>query len=149
MTRAYRRITKEELQEAVIGCLNFAEVCRLLNRSPVGGNITNFQVLCRKWEIDTSHMTGQAHARGKTSNKLMPPEIMLVMGEPGSRRAVPRRLKRALLAMGVEYKCNRCGIVDWHGKQILEIDHIDGQYWNNTAENLQFLCPNCHAAKDK
>jgi hypothetical protein len=26
----------------------------------------------------------------------------------------------------------------------LEIDHIDGDYHNNLAENLRYLCPNCH-----
>jgi DNA-directed RNA polymerase subunit RPC12/RpoP len=27
----------------------------------------------------------------------------------------------------------------------LEIHHIDGNYLNNTIENLQVLCPNCHS----
>ena len=32
------------------------------------------------------------------------------------------------------------------GQQLqLVIDHIDGDYHNNEASNLRFLCPNCHA----
>lgn len=27
----------------------------------------------------------------------------------------------------------------------LEIDHIDGDYTNNSEDNLQLLCPNCHS----
>lgn len=44
--------------------------------------------------------------------------------------------------------CQCCG---WnkrneHTKNIpLEIHHIDGNYLNNSEENLQLLCPNCHS----
>jgi hypothetical protein len=30
----------------------------------------------------------------------------------------------------------------------LEIDHIDGKCFNNTLENMRFLCPNCHSQTD-
>ena len=45
-------------------------------------------------------------------------------------------------------KCSRCG---WgeknpHTNNIpLEIEHIDGNYKNNSEENLILLCPNCHS----
>lgn len=42
--------------------------------------------------------------------------------------------------------CNRCGISDWFGEKItLELDHIDGISDNNSRENLEGLCPNCHS----
>lgn len=28
---------------------------------------------------------------------------------------------------------------------VLHVDHVDGDAWNNEAENLRFLCPNCHS----
>lgn len=46
------------------------------------------------------------------------------------------------------YKCARCG---WGEKNMytnkipLEIEHIDGNYKNNSEENLIVLCPNCHS----
>lgn len=62
-------------------------------------------------------------------------------------REAPVVLRRALLEMGRECKCDKCGLVDkWQGEPILlEIHHIDGDWRNNEQSNLQFLCPNCHS----
>lgn len=43
-------------------------------------------------------------------------------------------------------KCNKCGLVDWMGMAItLEMDHIDGDRFNNSRSNLECACPNCHS----
>lgn len=43
-------------------------------------------------------------------------------------------------------KCNMCGISEWMGKSIsLELEHKDGNHHNNTRDNLEALCPNCHS----
>lgn len=56
-------------------------------------------------------------------------------------------LRRCILNNKVfEYKCNKCGIKDWNGESItLEIEHKDGDNWNNNKNNLELLCPNCHS----
>jgi 5-methylcytosine-specific restriction endonuclease McrA len=56
-------------------------------------------------------------------------------------------LRRCILNNNLfEYKCNKCGIKDWNGKNItLEIEHKDGNNWNNKENNLELLCPNCHS----
>lgn len=46
------------------------------------------------------------------------------------------------------YRCEKCGwgeINPFTGKVPLQIHHIDGNSENNTEENLQVLCPNCHS----
>jgi len=43
-------------------------------------------------------------------------------------------------------RCNCCGINEWQGRPItLELHHKDGNHKNNSRENLEYLCPNCHS----
>tara|TARA_B100000287_G_C20358869_1_gene672932 strand:- start:289 stop:723 length:435 start_codon:yes stop_codon:yes gene_type:complete len=43
------------------------------------------------------------------------------------------------------FKC----VADITDSCMLEMDHIDGERWNNVPENVQTLCRNCHAYKTK
>ena len=46
-------------------------------------------------------------------------------------------------------KCECCGLSQWRGQDIpLQVHHIDGNHYNNELNNLQILCPNCHAQTD-
>lgn len=45
-------------------------------------------------------------------------------------------------------KCMKCGwgvVNPYTGNTPLEVHHKDGDYKNNTEENLELLCPNCHS----
>jgi hypothetical protein len=45
--------------------------------------------------------------------------------------------------------CNKCGLSEWRGFKIsLELEHKDGNSSNNSRENLEGLCPNCHSITD-
>jgi hypothetical protein len=47
------------------------------------------------------------------------------------------------------HKCERCHGTTWLGEKIpLERHHKDGDTANNTDENLELLCPNCHTFTD-
>ena len=44
-----------------------------------------------------------------------------------------------------EAKCECCGLSEWMGKPIpLELHHKDFNHYNNSLDNLQILCSNCH-----
>lgn len=45
-----------------------------------------------------------------------------------------------------KYECIKCKLINWEGERLsLEINHIDGDKLNNSKENLELLCPNCHS----
>lgn len=57
--------------------------------------------------------------------------------------------KRNRIIKEQENCCNVCKISTWRGFQItLEIDHKDGNRDNDSRENLEGLCPNCHSITD-
>ncbi|MFD3325719.1 HNH endonuclease signature motif containing protein [Streptomyces sp. NPDC058701] len=38
---------------------------------------------------------------------------------------------------------------EWLGRPItLQIDHISGDWLDNSPENLRYACPNCHSPTD-
>lgn len=55
---------------------------------------------------------------------------------------------RDLLLDVWNHKCSRCGWAEINPttrKIPLELEHIDGNYRNNSITNLTILCPNCHS----
>lgn len=60
------------------------------------------------------------------------------------------KLKDKLIEFGLkENKCEICGNIQWLEQPIpLQIHHINGINNDNRVENLQILCPNCHALTD-
>ena len=60
------------------------------------------------------------------------------------------KLKLRLISEGVKkHRCEVCGITEWMGKKVpIELDHIDGNHYNNDFTNLRIICPNCHAQTD-
>jgi hypothetical protein len=56
-------------------------------------------------------------------------------------------LRKKLIEDGIKkHKCEVCSLNEWMGQKIpLELHHMDKDRFNNQLENLQILCPNCHA----
>jgi hypothetical protein len=59
-------------------------------------------------------------------------------------------LKKRLFKAGLKKRqCESCGEKKWLGEDIpLALHHKDGVSSNHLLENLQILCPNCHAFTD-
>lgn len=60
------------------------------------------------------------------------------------------RLRMRLLREGIKkHQCEICNNSEWNEKPIpLELDHIDGNKFNNNLSNIRLICPNCHAQTD-
>lgn len=89
---------------------------------------------------------GQQAKKGqqKGPNKYKPAAYYLVKHGPS---ITSHKLKLKLIADGLKQdKCEKCGHSHWLGKKLpLELHHKDGDHYNNEIENLEILCPNCHA----
>ncbi|MFP8962275.1 HNH endonuclease [Streptomyces nanhaiensis] len=139
------RHTERRLRELVRESSSVAEVVRRLGIAPVGGNQAHIGRRIAVLGIDTSHFTAVRPRRPKS-----PPGDRLVLGSPASGRVPGERLRRLLTGQGVPEKCADCGIgPEWRGKPLrLEVDHLNGDWWDNRPGNLRLLCPNCHAVTD-
>ena len=61
--------------------------------------------------------------------------------------ALSSHVKRYLLEKA-DYKCEKCGwseLNPYTNKIPLEVHHKDGDHTHNTEDNLEVVCPNCHA----
>lgn len=59
--------------------------------------------------------------------------------------ASARTLKRFLIKTHGS-KCQVCGVQGWMGKPlVMDLEHMDGDPYNNSLSNLSLICPNCHS----
>lgn len=101
--------------------------------------------ILKKFEIEYDGNQG-GKGFSKTTNKYVP--LMEYLQKSVDIQSNKVRIK--LLKEGYkEYRCECCKLDNWMGIPIsLELHHIDGNRYNNTLENFQLLCPNCHAQTD-
>ena len=137
------KYTREVLEPIVAQSISVADVVRQLGLRPNGGAHSHLCRVIKKLDLDTSHF--RRTNPGARRRRLSAEEILIANRLEG-RREKPPLLRRALVEIGVPYVCAMCGNDGtWMGVPLtLEIDHIDGDLFNNSPSNLRFLCPNCH-----
>jgi DNA-binding phage protein len=119
------------------------EVCRKANIVPTTGNYDTLKRIIKEENLDISHFkricVSSDVSRRNTEEYLS-----------NNFSISTYRLKNRLLKEGYkECRCEKCGSTEWFGKPIpLELHHINGDNNDNRLENLQMLCPNCHAFTD-
>lgn len=126
-------------QNQLNSCFSIADVCRLVGWVPSGDNYRRAKELIK--DLDTSHFRVGPWNKGKKvkiENITLSLEEILVENSPHKNT---EKIKRRLFKEGLkEQKCEICGYTE-----NLELHHINGNPTDNRIENLQILCPNCHA----
>lgn len=138
----------EEVRLAVANSLSLAGAQRWLGRKPGGGGYRFLRRRIAELRIDTSHLLGEGWRRGNPPAPVpaLPISTYLVRGS----RYQSHQLRRRLIEEGLmEARCESCSGVKWMDKPMpLELDHVNGDRWDNRLCNLRLLCPNCHAQTD-
>ncbi|MET7861515.1 HNH endonuclease signature motif containing protein [Streptomyces sp. NPDC005318] len=145
-------IPVDALRAAVPKATSYADVMRALNLEVTDTNHRRVRRKVLQLKLDASHFKRRSWASGSTGVQEQKPiaSTTLVVMPQGSSRANRARLHRALQEVGTPYRCDSCGNPgEWQGQPItLQIDHISGDWLDNRAGNLRYLCPNCHALTD-
>jgi len=54
-------------------------------------------------------------------------------------------IRKRIILKEQQNKCKICGIYNWNNKNlVLQLDHINGNRYDNNRNNLRCICPNCH-----
>ena len=140
-----RKYSISDLEIAVKASKSIAGVLRHLGLRPIGGNYRTIHRLIKTYSLNTSHFTGQGWNVGlqfKPKKSISDDDVFV---RDSNYKCSWRLRERYKQLTGIAY-CENCGLEKWEGQDIpLEIHHINGVNTDNRKENLQLLCPNCHA----
>ena len=154
---ALRQYTKEWLEELCKDSYSYAEVLRKAGRKQAGGNQSILKKKIEEFNIDISHFTGERWQWSPNLQTTLKEDAInrekytrkevFCKNSPVTQKMLRGYIERHKIK---EYKCENCGCDgNWQGGIIsLELHHKDGDNTNNELNNLQYLCPNCHALTD-
>lgn len=143
-----KKYSDEQLIQAVKDNKSYAGVMRQLGLIPAGGNYRTVKKKIAELNLDTSHFTGKGWNVGLKFKPKQAQPLSEILVENSNYQSY--KLLRRLLKEGVKERvCENCGNSEWLDNPIpLELHHINGINTDNRLENLQVLCPNCHALTD-
>ena len=140
-----KRLSDDQLREILLSSFSARE-CMLKAGWKVGGGSYNLvYTQAKRLGVSLDHFTGQGHLRGKSHNfNRKPIEYYLV---ENCFHISSHALKLRLIKDGIkDHRCDICDTTEWRGQPVpIELDHINGDHYDNRLENLRIICPNCHA----
>ena len=142
------KYTRDQLARLAKDSLSMADMLRALGLKISGGSHRYIRQLLAFYQISTDHFSGQRWSKGRILGEgfygtVTPLSEILVDGSMYNNC----RLKHRLIKAGLkDAACEICLSTTWREKPIpLELHHANGKHTDNRIENLQIVCPNCHA----
>ncbi len=138
----------DQLRNVVRESKSIRSVLKKLGLVPAGGNYEQIKYAINRLGISTEHFTGKLWNKGiryKTRTRTTT-EDMLKNGS----KVQSYKLKKRLFEEGLKKpECEQCGWsrVSLDGRIPVELDHINGDRYDNRISNLKILCPNCHSLR--
>lgn len=141
------RIDDQQFREIVAQSLSVAQVIGRMGLVPAGGNYKTVQTRIAQLQLDTGHFTGSGWNTGSRYRSFGRKAALAEILVEKSPYAFTHGLKGRLLKEGwKQHQCEACALREWQGQPIpLELHHRNGVNNDHRIENLQLLCPNCHA----
>lgn len=137
-----RRLEKvEKIKSLLPDVTTWTQLAIKLGFVPSTHQFKSCQEICKEFGFDTSHFVrnvGNGKAPKWTEEKFFVKDCT----------ALRTQNREIAIRLGFKpTKCSECKIPGkYNGKPIvLELDHIDGIWNNNSKDNLRWLCPNCHS----
>ena len=144
--RSKRKWTNKDLIKAVKNSYSIRSVLKKIDLAPAGGNYTQVQKAIKNLGLTTDHFTGQGWRKNRTFNFVARRPLSDILVKHSDFQSF--KLKKRLFREGL--KTAECELCNWaeeaeDGRIPVELDHINGDRFDNRLENLRILCPNCHS----
>jgi hypothetical protein len=140
------RWNTEDLKAAVASSTSIRQVIEKLGLVPAGGNYEQIKRAIKEHKLDTTTITGMGWRKNRTFPFTPRIQLETILTKDSNFQSF--KLKKRLFLVGLKKpKCELCGWAKMSpdGRIPVELDHINGDRYDNRLENLRILCPNCHS----
>ena len=135
----WRKFTRQEIEQFTKESFSWRHLGSKLGYNvETGSYLATLRAMVKELDLDISHFTGQGWNKNNFDYSRF---------RKGTAIKSSKAINALIYLRG--HRCEHCNLGFWLEQPIpLEVHHIDGDHLNNELDNLQLVCPNCHALTD-